>query len=153
MEVGLLHDLTLQTTRVHDLQHQLQQTIAETIVNNHERKKGLVTHCLCSNRNRNPNPWPLTLTRIPETRQHDVDSHRLFMEAEQAVIQRAIMSKKARRTEACLIQALTVEQDRVNVLQQSLDSTLAENLVIIQARKKCTLYLMLCRNPYPWVIT
>ncbi len=70
------------------------------------------------------------------------------MEAEEAVIQRAIMSKKARRTEACLIQALTVEQDRVNVLQQSLDSTLAEKLLIMQARKKGTLYLMLCRNPY-----
>ncbi len=61
------------------------------------------------------------------------------MEAEEAVIQRAIMSKKARRTEACLKQALTVEQDRVNVLQQSLDSTLAEKLVIMQARKKGTL--------------
>jgi hypothetical protein len=65
------------------------------------------------------------------------------MEAEQAVIQRAIVSQKGRRTEACLIQALTVEKDRVNVLQQSLDSTLAENLVIIQARKKGTLFLIL----------
>ena len=94
MEAGLLHDLTLQTTRVHALQHQLQQNIAETIVNNHERKKGLATHSLCVNLNRNPNPWYWTLTRIQETRQHDIESHRLFVEAEEAVIQRAIMSKK-----------------------------------------------------------
>jgi hypothetical protein len=71
MKAGLVHDLALQTTRVHDLKHQLEQTIAETIVNNHERKKGLVTHSLTPNLKPNPNPNPLPFTLNPNTHTRD----------------------------------------------------------------------------------
>jgi hypothetical protein len=43
MEAGLLHDLTVQTDRVNVLQVQLEHTLAESLVTNQERKKGVDT--------------------------------------------------------------------------------------------------------------
>ena len=61
--------------------------------------------------------------------------------AEQAVSERAIVSKKALRTETGLTVALSAEKDRVNLLQHTLDSTLAENIAITHELKKGTLTL------------
>ncbi len=43
VEAGLIHDLVVQTQRVNDLQVQLEHTMAESLVMNQERKKGLDT--------------------------------------------------------------------------------------------------------------
>jgi hypothetical protein len=62
--------------------------------------------------NPNPNPNPNI-----ETRQYDVDAQQLVRDASQAEKERAIVVKKATRTEASLTRALSVEKDRVDELK------------------------------------
>ena len=62
--------------------------------------------------NPNPNPNPNI-----ETRQYDVDAQQLVRDASQAEKERAIVVKKATRTEASLTRALNVEKDRVDALE------------------------------------
>jgi hypothetical protein len=64
VEAGLIHDLVVQTDRVNDLQVQLEHTMAESLVMNQERKKGIDTQTLpLTKPNPNPNPTPVLNTK------------------------------------------------------------------------------------------
>ncbi len=75
-----------------------------------------------------------------------METQRLAHYAEQAAIERAIVSKKAIRTETGLTVALSAEKDRVTLLQHTLDSTLAENIAITHELKNGTFTLTLAQT-------
>jgi hypothetical protein len=148
-EATLTKALTVAKDRVNALEDSLGTTLAEKLVMIQERKKGTQTQTvpltLSLARDLTIN-LPRTLTLTVEARQYDVDSQRLVQNAQQADIDRTIGDKKARRAEACLTQALSVEKHLVNALQHTLECTLVEKLVIEQDRKKGTLTLSLGRT-------